>query len=69
MNNQNRTSVSRLTQDPDHDPVEGMLGMELLSLFDADFDWPAGRLRLYKPGEGAAVAQEAGLIEVTAAGE
>lgn len=46
-----------------------MLGMELLSLFDADFDWPAGRLRLYKPGEGAAVAQEAGLIEVPAAGE
>jgi hypothetical protein len=42
--------------------------MELLSLFDADFDWPAKRLRLYRPGEGAAVAQEAGLVEVPAAG-
>ncbi|KAI8474268.1 MAG: hypothetical protein J3K34DRAFT_408000 [Monoraphidium minutum] len=53
--------------DPEHDPVEGMLGMEMLSLFDADFDFPAGRLRLYRPGEGAAAAAEAGLIEVPAA--
>ena len=29
--------------------------MELLALFDADFDWPAGRLRLYRPGEGEVV--------------
>jgi hypothetical protein len=55
-------------QDPDHDPVEGMLGMEMLSLFDVDFDWPAGRLRLFKPGEGAAVAEEAGLVPIPAAG-
>lgn len=55
-------------QDPEHDPVEGMLGMEMLSLFDADFDFPAGRLRLYRPGEGAAVAEAAGLVEVPAAG-
>jgi hypothetical protein len=45
-----------------------MLGMEMLSLFDVDFDWPAGRLRLYKPGEGAAVAEEAGLTPIPAAG-
>jgi hypothetical protein len=45
-----------------------MLGMEMLSLFDADFDFPAGRLRLYKPGEGVAVAQAAGLVEIPAAG-
>ena len=43
--------------------------MELLALFDADFDWPAGRLRLYRPGEGAAAARAAGLVEVPAAGE
>ncbi|GBF88288.1 hypothetical protein Rsub_01000 [Raphidocelis subcapitata] len=53
--------------DPDHDPVEGMLGMEMLSLFDVDFDWPAGRLRLFKPGEGAEVAEAAGLIPIPAA--
>lgn len=39
--------------DPAHDPVEGMLGMELLSQFDVDFDFPAGRLRLWKPGTAA----------------
>jgi hypothetical protein len=36
--------------DPAHDPVEGMLGMEMLSMFDADFDFKAGRIRLYEPG-------------------
>ena len=36
--------------DPAHDPVEGMLGMELLSLFDVDFDFPNNRLRFYQPG-------------------
>lgn len=42
--------------DPGHDPVEGMLGMEVLSLFDADFDFPAGRLRLWPPGSAAEVS-------------
>eukprot|EP00887_Chlorella_sp_A99_P000088 scaffold16.g88.t1 len=53
--------------DPEHDPVEGMIGMELLKLFDTDFDFPAGRIRLYRPGEGLAAAQVAGLVEVPAA--
>lgn len=39
--------------DPAHDPVEGMLGMEMLSLFDVDFDFPAGRIRLWRPGTAA----------------
>ena len=52
--------------DPAHDPVEGMIGMEALSLFDVDLDFPAGRLRLYAPGTVAAVAQAAGLVEIPA---
>lgn len=52
--------------DPGHDPVEGMLGMEFLSLFDADLDFPAGRLRLWRPGAARAVADRAGLAEVCA---
>jgi Aspartyl protease len=39
--------------DPAHDPVEGMIGMELLSQFDVDFDFPNCRLRLYRPGTAA----------------
>ena len=39
--------------DPAHDPVEGMLGMELLSMFDVDFDFQKGRIRLWKPGTAA----------------
>lgn len=53
--------------DPEHDPVEGMLGMELLEMFDVDFDFPEGRLRFFKPGDGASVAAGAGLVEVPAA--
>lgn len=53
--------------DPEHDPVEGMLGMELLQLFDVDFDFPAGRIRFFRPGEGVAVAEAAGLVDVPAA--
>lgn len=50
--------------DPKHDPVEGMLGMEVLELFDVDFDFPAGRLRFWAPGTGAAVAQQEGMVEI-----
>lgn len=39
--------------DPAHDPIEGMLGMEMLSLFDVDFDFPASRIRFWKPGTAA----------------
>jgi hypothetical protein len=49
--------------DPAHDPIEGMIGMEALSLFDVDFDFPNNRLRLYKPG----TAPTTGLIEIPAA--
>lgn len=34
---------------------------ELLQLFDVDFDFPAGRIRFFRPGEGVAVAEAAGL--------
>jgi hypothetical protein len=61
------TSFPQEHLDPEHDPVEGMLGMELLGLFDADLDFPAGRLRLWAPGSAAAVARAAGLVEVPAA--
>ncbi|CAJ1936686.1 unnamed protein product [Cylindrotheca closterium] len=48
--------------DPAHDPVEGMLGMELLSQFDVDFDFPNNRIRFYKPG----TAPTTGLVEIPA---
>ena len=42
--------------DPDHDPVEGMLGMELLSLYDTDLDFQNNRIRLWEPGTFAQVS-------------
>jgi hypothetical protein len=48
--------------DPAHDPVEGMLGMEMLSLFDCDFDFPNNRIRFWKPG----TADKKGLVEIPA---
>jgi len=51
--------------DPAHDPVEGMLGMEMLQLFDADFDFPKGILRLWSSG--TAVTINKSLIEIPAA--
>ena len=50
--------------DPAHDPVEGMLGMEMLSLFDVDFDFPKGRVRFWKPGTAAKAAS--GMVEIPA---
>jgi hypothetical protein len=47
--------------DPKH-AIEGMLGQEFLSRFDVDLDFPAGRVRLYKPG----TANKAGLVEIPA---
>lgn len=53
--------------DPSHDPVEGMLGMEALSLFDLDLDFPAGRIRLWKPGTAwKQAAVQKGLVEIPA---
>lgn len=52
--------------DPAHDPVEGMLGMEMLSLFDVDFDFPAGRIRFWKPGTAKDAAKKAGLVDIPA---
>ena len=51
--------------DPAHD-VEGMIGMEVLEQFDVDFDFPAGRLRLWKPHTVESVAKKAGLATVEA---
>ena len=52
--------------DPAHDPVEGMLGMEVLSLYDVDFDFAAGRLRLWRPGTAATVAVASGMVSIPA---
>ncbi len=58
--------------DPTHD-VEGMLGMELLSMFDVDFDFPKNRIRFWNPGTAekksldeipAVVINETGLIGI-----
>ncbi|EJK65294.1 hypothetical protein THAOC_13861, partial [Thalassiosira oceanica] len=46
--------------------VEGMLGMELLEQFDVDFDFPKGRLRLYRPGTVGSVAKKDGLAKIDA---
>eukprot|EP00798_Chlamydomonas_sp_ICE-L_P026402 gene26402-17499_t len=32
--------------DPSHDPVEGMIGMEVIKLFDTDLDFPNNRVQL-----------------------
>lgn len=40
---------------------------ELLQNFDVDFDFPASRIRLFRPGEGAAAAEAAGLVPLPAA--
>jgi len=52
--------------DPSHDPVEGMLGMEVLEQFDVDFDFPAGRLRLWKPHTVESVAKKNNLASIDA---
>ena len=47
--------------DPNHN-VEGMIGMELLELFDVDFDFPKGRLRFWPPQE----SDKANLVSIPA---
>jgi hypothetical protein len=47
--------------DPKH-AIEGMLGQEFLSRFDVDLDFPAGRVRLYRPG----TANKAGFVPIPA---
>ena len=54
------------SMDPAHDPVEGMIGMEVLGQFDVDFDFPAGRLRLWKPHTVERVAKKAGMSTIDA---
>ncbi len=58
--------IMLLSMDPDHDPVEGMIGMEVLEQFDVDFDFPAGRLRLWKPHSVESVARRAGMTTIDA---
>lgn len=59
--------------DPKHDPVEGMLGQEVLSRYDVDLDFVKKRVRLYEPGTAdkkstveipASVINESGLIAI-----
>jgi hypothetical protein len=52
--------------DPKHQ-VDGMLGIETLELFDVDFDFPAGMIRLWPAGTAASVAEEAGMVPIPAA--
>lgn len=52
--------------DPAH-TVDGMLGIETLELFDIDFDFPEGVVRLWPAGTAASVAEEAGMISIPAA--
>jgi hypothetical protein len=44
-----------------------MLGMECLDYFDSDFDFVAGRFRLWAPGTAAAQAYKSKMIEIPAA--
>ena len=46
--------------------LSGMLGFQALQSYDADIDFPQQKLRLWRPGEGAAAAEKAGLSEVEA---
>ena len=46
--------------------LKGMLGYQALQSYDAELDFPNGVLRLWRPGEGAAKAREAGLADVEA---
>lgn len=46
--------------------LKGMLGYQALQSYDAELDFPKGVLRLWRPGEGAAKAREAGLADVEA---
>jgi predicted aspartyl protease len=48
--------------DPAHDPVEGMIGMEVLSRFDVDFDFPKNRIRFWEKG----TTDKSGLVEIPA---
>merc|ERR1719240_2581759 len=50
-------------EDPRYD-IQGMLGMEFVSQFDLDVDFPAGKIRLWNPGEGVKQAQEDKLVAV-----
>ncbi len=49
--------------DPKHDPIEGMLGMEFLSMYDVDLDFPNNQIRLYEQGT---VSCPKGMIEIPA---
>eukprot|EP00878_Enallax_costatus_P026920 GHUV01028932.1.p1 GENE.GHUV01028932.1~~GHUV01028932.1.p1 ORF type:complete len:220 (-),score=61.96 GHUV01028932.1:1024-1683(-) len=53
--------------DPTSPPVEGMLGMEVLQLFDTDLDFNKSRVRLWQPGSVGQIAAADGLVEVPAA--
>ncbi|CAJ1363204.1 unnamed protein product, partial [Effrenium voratum] len=45
-------------------PLKGMLGFRALASYDADFDFPKNKLRLWRPGEGVLSAQRAQMREV-----
>ena len=61
------TIVSHFAQenlDKAHAPVKGMVGMEFLTLFDIDFDFPKRTIRFWKPGTAAKEAKRCGMVEI-----
>jgi len=50
-------------EDPRYD-IQGMLGMEFVSQFDLDVDFPSRKIRLWNPGEGVKSAKQDGLVAV-----
>jgi hypothetical protein len=57
------SNFAQETMDRKH-PVAGMLGMEMLELFDIDFDFPEGRIRFWEPGTAERVARRQGMVEI-----
>ena len=45
-------------------PIRGMLGFQSLQGYDAEFDFAAGKLRLWRPGQGVTMARAQGMREV-----
>ncbi|CAE7229702.1 RAB6A [Symbiodinium natans] len=45
-------------------PLSGMLGFQAFQGYDAEFDFSAGKLRLWRPGAGVAMARAQGMREV-----
>ena len=45
-------------------PISGMLGMEMLSAFDVDLDFPSGKVRFWEPGTAVNEARRQGMVDI-----